>query len=182
MSLSAGATDVLVLDTMILHHFTLADRLDVLQDLLLEADCWTTQVVVEELRVSAVSRSELTAACEVDWLRKAQLDTLDEVRCFTRWAARLGAGERNLGEASVLAAAELRQGVAITDDGDARRVARAHGARVHGTIWLLAASCQKGKQTETAAGNLIDALRATDARLPCSGADFPTYARRHDLL
>jgi predicted nucleic acid-binding protein len=134
------------------------------------------------LRASAVTRPELTAAHEVDWLRRAQLDTLDEVRCFMAWAARLGAGERNLGEASVLAAAELREGVAITDDGDARKVARAHGAKVHGTIWLLAAACRSGKQTETAAGNVIDALRATDARLPCSGADFPTFARRHGLL
>ncbi|MBQ0901060.1 hypothetical protein [Micromonospora sp. U21] len=30
---------VLVLDTMVLSHFTLADRLDVLQNLLIDADC-----------------------------------------------------------------------------------------------------------------------------------------------
>ncbi|WP_158289879.1 hypothetical protein [Micromonospora sp. S4605] len=44
---------LLVLDTMVLSHFTLADRLDVLQDLLIDADCWTTQVVIEELRAGA---------------------------------------------------------------------------------------------------------------------------------
>ncbi|MEQ4300856.1 hypothetical protein ABNF97_05595 [Plantactinospora sp. B6F1] len=53
---------------MLLAHFTLADRLDVLQDLLLKADCWTTQVVIEELRSGARTRPELVAACEVDWL------------------------------------------------------------------------------------------------------------------
>lgn len=110
------------------------------------------------------------------------MDTLDEIRCFTAWARRLGAEERNLGEASVLAAAELRSGIAITDDRQATKVARAYGAEVHGTVWLLAAACRTGKQTEAGAGNLIDALRATDARLPCSGADFPAYARRHHLL
>ncbi|MEV6799216.1 hypothetical protein AB0M91_12850 [Micromonospora rifamycinica] len=83
----------------------------------------------------------------LDWLKRARLDSLDEIRSFTVWAGRLGAGERDLGEASVLAAA-----------------------------------CRTGKQTETGAGNLIDALRATNARLPCSGAEFSAYARRHRLL
>ena len=167
---------------MLLSHFTLADRLDILQDLLLDVDCWTTQVVMEELRSGSRTRPELLVACEVEWLKKAQLDTLDEIRCFTAWARRLGAEERNLGEASVLAAAELRSGTAITDDRQATRVARAYGAEVHGTIWLLAAACRTGKQTEVGAGNLIDALRATGARLPCTGTEFPAYARRHRLL
>ncbi|MER7168956.1 hypothetical protein ABT336_23175 [Micromonospora sp. NPDC000207] len=37
MSLMAQGASVFVLDTMALSHFTLADRLDVLQDLLLDA-------------------------------------------------------------------------------------------------------------------------------------------------
>lgn len=49
------------------------------------------------------------------------------------------------GEASVLAAAEMRQGIAITDDRQATKVARSYGARVHGTIQLLAAACRTGK-------------------------------------
>lgn len=167
---------------MVLSHFSLADRLDVLQDLLLDADCWTTQVVREELRAGSGDHRELAVACEADWLSTAQLDTLDEVRCFTKWAARLGSGERDLGEASVLAAAEVRAGVAITDDRVATQVARAYGARVHGTLWLLAGACRDGKHTATATGNLIEALRATGARLPCSGAEFPDFARRHNLL
>ncbi|WFE60979.1 hypothetical protein [Micromonospora sp. WMMD712] len=181
MSLLAP-TAVLVLDTMVLGHFTLADRLDVLHDLLIDADCWTTQVVVEELRVGSAARPELAAACEADWLGVARLGTLDEIRCFTRWTSLLGATERNLGEASVFAAAELRGGIAITDDRDATRIARKNEARVHGTIWLLAGACRTGKQTEAAAGSLVEGLRATGARLPCSGAEFPAFARRHHLL
>lgn len=112
-------------------------------------ESWTTQVVIEELRTGAKAHSELVAACEVDWLKRAQLDTLDEIRCFTTWVRRLGS---------------------------------AHQAEVHGTVWLLAAACRTGKQTLAGAGNLMDALRATRARLPCSGAEFPAYARRHRLL
>ncbi|RGC67112.1 hypothetical protein C5N14_20160 [Micromonospora sp. MW-13] len=182
MSLLAQTTSVLVLDTMVLNHFALADRLDVLRDLLLDADCWTTQVVMEELRTGSPVHPQITAACDTGWLSIAQLDTLDEIRCFTKWAMRLGSGERDLGEASVLAAAELRGGVAITDDRNATQVARSYEARVHGAIWLLAGACREGKQTETAAGNLIEALRGAGARLPCTGAEFPAFARRHGLL
>ncbi|MEU1885591.1 hypothetical protein ABZ491_08945 [Micromonospora rifamycinica] len=182
MNLPVQREPILVLDTMVLAHFTLADRLDVLQDLLVGTDCWTTQVVLEELRAGAAEHPELMVACEADWLKRARLDSLDEIRSFTLWVRRLGAAERDLGEASVLAAAELRRGIAITDDRQATRVARSYRAEVHGTIWLLAAACRTGKQTETGAGNLIDALRATNARLPCSGTEFPAYARRHNLL
>jgi predicted nucleic acid-binding protein len=82
----------------------------------------------------------------------------------------------------VLAAAELRQGIALTDDRDATKVARRYGAEVHGTVWLLAAACRDAKLTTVAAGNIVDALRAEDARLPCTGSGFPAFAARHGLL
>ena len=81
------APQVWVLDAMCLIHFGRAERLDVLRDLLVGKECWTTQVVLEELR-----------------------------------------------------------------------------------------------QGSAAAVNLIDALRATGLRLPCTGAEFPGYARQHGLL
>lgn len=89
---------------------------------------------------------------------------------------------KNPGEASVLAAAELQHGIAITDDRDATRVSRRFGADVHGTIWLLAAACRLDKLTVVAAGNVVDALRAEGARLPCTGNEFGPFARRHQLL
>jgi hypothetical protein len=70
----------------------------------------------------------------------------------------------------VFALAELRSATAITDDQEAVRVARFHGLDVHGTIWLLAGACRDGKLSQPAAVNLIDALRATGLRLPCTGA------------
>jgi predicted nucleic acid-binding protein len=117
-----------------------------------------------------------------DWLKVAELDTLDEVQLFASWVGRTGSGERDLGEASVFAAAELHGATAITDDREAVRVARTYGLDVHGTIWLLAGACRDGKLSEPAAGNLIDALRSTGMRLPCTGAEFSDYARRYGLL
>lgn len=110
------------------------------------------------------------------------LDDPAAIVCFTRWVRRLGAGDRNIGEASVFAVAELSDGIALTDDREATRVGRAHDLEVHGTIWLLASACRAKKLAEAGASALIDLLRATGHRLPCTGSQFPSYARRHGLL
>lgn len=86
------------------------------------------------------------------------------------------------GEASVFAAAEQQGATAITDDRRAAQVGRFHGLDVHGSIWLLAGACRDGKLTLGGTGALIDALRATGHRLPCTGAGFAGYARQYGLL
>jgi predicted nucleic acid-binding protein len=179
---AAVASEVWALDAMCLSHFARADRLDVLRDLLVDKECWTTQVVLDEVSRGVAAHPALNDVLAADWLKIAHLDTLNEIRHFTLWADRLGSGERDLGEASVFTVAELRSGTAITDDQDAVRVARTYGLDVHGTIWLLAGACRAGKLSVPAAGNLIDALRATGLRLPCTGAEFPSYAGRYGLL
>jgi predicted nucleic acid-binding protein len=179
---AAVLSEVWVLDAMSLSHFARADRLDVFRDLLVGKECWTTQVVLEEVRRGAAAHPALNDVLAADWLKIAQLDTLDEIMHFTQWADRLGSGERDLGEASVFAVTELRSGTAITDDREAVRVARNFGLDVHGTIWLLAGACRDGKLSVPAAGNLIEALRATELRLPCTGAEFPSYAGEYGLL
>jgi predicted nucleic acid-binding protein len=173
---------VVVLDAMPLIHFGRAERLDVLRDLLVDKECWTTRVVLEELRQGAAAHPELTNVDAGDWLGVAQLDTFVEIALFATWAGRIGSGDRDRGEASVFAVAELRSATAITDDQEAVRVARTYGLDVHGTIWLLSGACRDGKLSEPAAGNLLDALRATGLRLPCTGAEFPSFARQHGLL
>jgi predicted nucleic acid-binding protein len=185
VTLDVPSRRVLVLDTPPLYHFALADRLDVLRDLLLDWRCWTTSVVLGELRErSAVTgEAKLLDATALQWLTVTPLnDDMAEIRCFLKWVGRIGHDDRHLGEASVFAAAELLSAAAITDDNDARRVAREHGLEVHGTVWLLAAACRAGKMTEAAAGNLIDGLRASGHRLPCTGAEFPAFGRGHGLL
>lgn len=72
--------------------------------------------------------------------------------------------------------------IAITDDRNATEVARTHGLEVHGTLWLPAKACQAGDLTEIAAANYVDMLRDSGMRLPCSGTDFPAFARKHGIL
>jgi predicted nucleic acid-binding protein len=178
---SAESSPILVFDAMCLNHFSRAERLDVLRDLLLGTTCLTTHVVREEIRAGVQTHPVLQGVLDTDWLGVARLDLLDEIRCFAKWVQRIGSSERNLGEASVFSAAELSHGIAITDDREAVAVGRAYGLEVHGTVWLLARACRDGKLNEVAAGNILDALSVTGMRLPCSGSTFGSYARRNGI-
>ncbi|SCL68288.1 hypothetical protein [Micromonospora peucetia] len=179
---SAGDGRMWVFDTMVLNHFALADRLDVLATMVIDHPCASTAVVLDELRSGVEQHPALSGTLDLEWMQIIALDQPTEIRCFADWVRRIGAGARDMGEASVFAAADIYGGVAITDDQEATRVGRAHGLPVHGTIWLLAGGCGEGKLTETGAGAIIEALRRTGHRLPCSGAEFPGYARRNGLL
>jgi hypothetical protein len=106
---AAVVNEVWVLDAMCLSHFARADRLDVLRDLLVDKECWTTQGVLEEVSRGAAAHPGLNDILAADWFKIAQLDTLNEIRHFALWADRLGSGERDLGKASVFAVAELRK-------------------------------------------------------------------------
>ncbi|MFD8528614.1 hypothetical protein ACFV0L_14485 [Streptosporangium canum] len=168
-------------DAMCLNHFSRAERLDVLRELLIGRSCLTTHVVREELRAGADEYPALLHVLDADWLGVARLDSLEEIRCFAKWTQRIGSSHRNLGEASVFSAAELCGGIAITDDREAVGVGRHFGLEVHGTMWLLAMACRDGKLSEVGAGNIVDTLKSTGMRLPCSGATFGSYARRYGL-
>lgn len=139
-------------------------------------------MVLEELREGSANYPELASALHLDWINVARLHTLDEIKRFTEWVRRIGKGWCDCGESSVLAVAESKGGIALTDDREATLVGRAYNVEVHGTVWLLAGACRDGKLTLVAAGTLIDGLRATGMRLPCTGPEFPDYARRHGLL
>ena len=104
---AAAVAPVWVLDATCLSHFARAERLDVLRDLLVDKECWTTRVVLEELDKGVAEYPALQGVRAGDWLKVAELDTLDEVQLFASWVGRTGSGERDLGEASVFATAEL---------------------------------------------------------------------------
>ena len=158
---------------MCLSHFARAERLDVLRDLLVDKECWTTQVVLEEVKKGVATYPALRDVLAADWIKVARLDALDEIRLFALWARRLGSGERDLGEASVFAAAELRSATAITDDPGPVRVARTHGIDTHGTIWLLAGTCRDGKLSETAGGIWLTCCEQQGSGYPAQAPSSP---------
>lgn len=172
----------LVLDTMCLSHFALIERLDVLGDLLSGGECWTTAIVKKELSEGVEAHPLLRNALDLPWLEIAALDELDEIQLFAKWSRLIGTTDRDHGEASVFAVSDRLDGIALTDDQRATKVGRANGLDVHGTIWLLARLCDEGKLPEAGARSLIDMLRDSGMRLPCTGAQFGSWARKYGLL
>lgn len=173
----------LVFDTSVLYHAALAERLDVLGSLVARRRCVTTRVVLEELARRGVEQDEprLRAVSDEPWLDEVRVDGHAEIQHLLTWMDRLGAGDRDLGEATVLGFTAASGAVAVIDDDRARRRGRQAGLRVHGTLWLLADACRGELIAPGAAAGYVDAVRATGARLPCRGADFPNWARRHGL-
>jgi hypothetical protein len=166
----------------VLSAFAEAEYLDVLGSYLSEENCYATDVVRDEIRVGSLTRPELAAVERAEWLNRGELNTDAELLVFARWATLIGSGTHDLGEASVFAYAETHGSISVIDDQPATKVARAHGLDVHGSLWLIGGFCRSGKLTEYAASRMIDGLRDVGARLPCTGNEFPTWARRHELL
>jgi predicted nucleic acid-binding protein len=169
-------------DASALHHAGAADRLDVLIACAkgiaqAPSQHLTTATVVDELISNGVWSN-----CE-PYLEVVELGTLEELQAVARWLAVVSSGRRSRGEATVFAWAEIHKGIAIIDDGDARRAARRHGLAVHGTLWIMVRAIEAGTLTPATAEALVNALRATGARFP----NFPAggiraWAEQHDLL
>jgi hypothetical protein len=59
--------------------------------------------------------AELAAVPECEWIHVVRVDDLRELQVFAEYAARLGSGERDIGEASTLAWAEIHAATAVVD-------------------------------------------------------------------
>lgn len=171
------------MDTSCLRHFAVADRIDVLGDLVKGIPCRTTSVVLDELRRQLPKVPELQRVFEQGWLEEERIDdSLERLGSFVTWAERLGAkGGHDLGEASVLAVAVELGYTAVVDDLQAKTVAATHYRPVHGTLWLLAESWRIERASEAQVCSLVNALRESGMRLPCSGNDFPAFARSNKI-
>ncbi|MEU7909879.1 hypothetical protein [Microbispora bryophytorum] len=170
----------LVADAMVIHHFAKADRLDVLGASV--SALTTTIIVAREVDKYQNEYPSLRSVTDLEWLNILPQDTDEELVAFQQWIDLLGAGDHDLGEASVFAAAEIHKLVAVTDDHDATKVGRNNGLEIHGTVWLLTRLHRLGKMTLVEICGHVDALRATGMRLPCTGSELPRWARDRGLL
>jgi predicted nucleic acid-binding protein len=173
----------LVFDTTCLRHFAIADRIDVLGDLVKGIPCRTTSVVVDELRRRMPEIPELQRVFDQSWISVEPIDaTLERLGNFVTWAERIGSkGGHDLGEAGVLAVASELRFTAVIDERHARAVSAAHYTDVHGTLWLLAEAWRIDRATEVQVCSLVDALRESGMHLPCTGSGFPQFARLERL-
>jgi len=137
-----------VLDTSVLSNFAHVDRLDVLVDL-------PRVVTVEAVR------KELQEGTETHgYLERAVAVLEDEIPVATPAPPTADVEAKLLetldpGEAGVLAVAEATNGLAVTDDGDARTVAERRGTAVTGSIGLLVRFVENGEMAEATADEYL---------------------------
>lgn len=110
-------------------------------------------------------------------------DELEELYAFGRYMNRLGNLERNAGECSVLAWAEVHGAAAYIDDQVACNVGRSRGVKVLRSLQLVVAAYREGVFSEARAQALVDSLADTDARFPSEAReDLLGWARSKGLL
>ena len=141
-----------------------------------------TAAVLDEIRRGEADHPLLAEIERLQWLEHLRADSLPALQVFAGYTQRLGSGDRDIGEASTLAWAELNHAIAIVDDRVATRIGRDRGVEVHGTLWLVTRGLRRGVIGREEAPPLIDALRHTEAWFPCSGDDFLRWADENGLL
>jgi predicted nucleic acid-binding protein len=122
----------LVFNTSPLSHFARAGRLAVLDRLTAAYRRVVPQAVLDELRAGEPAHPPLADVRNAGWLEIVACDGLAELRAFAHYVRVLGAGERDIGEASVLAWAEVNDEIAVIDERAGTQAAQARGVTVHG--------------------------------------------------
>jgi|SRR3972149_1421694 len=117
-----------VVDTAVLSNFARVRRAQLLQQAF--PDIATPHAVVEELEQG--ERLGYVPATDWSWLKIVILDASEEALAG-KLAEKLG-----LGESACLAVASTRALTVLTDDQDARRMAKTLGLNVSGTLGVLA--------------------------------------------
>ena len=173
----------LVFDSSVLSAFARAGLLDLLEQLTRGHERYAPRAVFAELERGIENHPGLTTALATDWLQVVPVNSLDELVAFSKYAARLVAGNRNVGEASVLAWAQVNGAVALIDGQDAALCGRENGVSVRRSLALLAGGIRDGILNEGRVIEVVDALvRRGDARFPCSSEGFVEWARERGLL
>lgn len=151
-------------DASALHHAAVADRLDVLLDLAKSIPDAPSRSLTTTLVVDELVRNRLWQIC-APHLLVVELAELEELQALSRWLDAVSSGQRSRGEATVFAWAEVNDGLVIIDD-NARRMARRHSVATHGTLWILVEAIKAQTLQPSNADTIVQALRATGARLP----------------
>lgn len=146
------------------------------------SDRVTTRAVVEEIKNGVAAYPDLQDVLDLAWLSVVSADSLDELRLFAKYAARLGSGIHDVGEASVLAWAEAHGAIAFTDDEAAVQAGRDEGVEVRRTLGVVARGIKLGVFSDVDADRLIDELLRAGGRFPFGAGEFVQWARENGLV
>lgn len=173
----------LAFDASPLNHFALAGELATLEVLVRGKRCVVTEAVREEITKGLALHPELAAVERLPWLETVTLSSLEELYTFAEYLRRLGSTQRNAGEASVLAWAEVNSANAFVDDQAAYNVARSRGVTVYRTLNIILRAYRADLFTESRAQELVNALVKAGSRFPSlAQTDLFGWARQEGLL
>ena len=182
MSAPPDPTEILVFDTGPLSHFSQENWLGVLKAVVGTRTAVIPDMVVEELRVGAARDGRIHAVLDATWIEQRELVDDRELMAYGSFAELLVSGTRNRGEAAVLALASASGGVAVVDDGAARRAARDHKVPYRPTLALLCEAVRQGLLTVRLVSALADDLLVGVYRLPFGPGGFEKWAVEHGQL
>ena len=174
--------DTLVFDTGPLSHFARADLLGVLKVVVGERRAVIPDAVVAELHEGVHLNYRIRAVLEADWIERRAIDTDAAGAAFARFASRLVDGERNIGEAEVLALADTMPARAVIDDSVAHKIGKRAGVDCTRTLALLCDAVRTGLLTVEYVGRLADELLVTEYRLPFRTDGFARWAADNNLF
>jgi predicted nucleic acid-binding protein len=174
--------DRLVFDSSPLNYFARSNQLAVLGKLVSTNSCVITRAVEEELLRGGSKHAQLYQVPAQTWLTVVDDSSIEFLKLFSEYHGRLGGGGRNIGEATVLAYAEVRGIAAVVDDRAGRRHGVERGVTVTGTLELLCSGIRSKLMEESEAVTVVDILRDHEAFLPCDGSTFLEWARAEGLL
>ena len=127
----------LVFDTGPLGHFAAAGWLGALKAVVGTRRAIIPETVVTELQKGARADPLLQQVLDAGWIEHHTLTTQAEVQAYARYRSLLASGNRNLGEAAVLAVAETLPGTAVIDDAAGRKAAQTNNVALRPTLALL---------------------------------------------
>ena len=172
----------LVFDTGPLCHFATAGWLGALKAVVGTRRAIIPETVVAELQQGAQTDPLLQQVLDADWLEHHALDAQAEVRAYARYRGLLSSGNRNLGEAAVLAVAETLPGTAVIDDAAGRKAAQTNNVTLRPTLALLCDAIRAELLTPPLVSELADDLLASKYRLPFKPGGFETWAKENNMF
>lgn len=173
--------NLLIFDTSPLSHFARENWLGALKAVVGDRTAVIPDVVVDELKRGLGRNSFLQAVLDAPWIERRDLQSAEEIERFAYYSSLLVAGERNRGEAAVLALAATTGGTAVVDDLAGRKAAKRDGVPLTGTVGLLMQAIQSGLLTVALASAIADDLLAGQYRLPFGPGGFAEFAEHNGL-
>lgn len=178
------AEEILVFDTGPLRHFAINNWLGVLKAVVGRRRAMIPDMVVDELVRATGSHPEIQAALDAGWIEHHDLSSDDEVAAYIRFQEGLVSGDRNRGEAGVIALAHTIGGTAVIDDRAGRKTAERGGIPLTGTLGLLLAAIRADPPllTVSLVSHLVDDLIAGQYRLKIPPGGFEAWAKEQGYL